>query len=389
MRYLRFGTRQSLKVLVNKIYRHPIYAAFIVSGTLLLLCSLTLVKELNLSFTDALLKMLPLLFGELGDIEWRGRLAKLAGAVGLFSGVAFISIVGAGIVSWFVNLSLKGGRIMERVTLENHIIICGWNVQGEHIIKQLLSPDIAVNRPIVILANLNERPHIDPVVDFISGDPTKEDDLRRAGIMTADTVIVLTEFNREPNKDINPDAQAVLITLAVESLRRDVYTCVQLFNSDYKKHLERAHVDEYICLDRLSGNLLVTSALNHGLSGVIGELLEFSGGSEFYKKAVPRPFCGLRFREAARIINDEGMILIAVETDIKVPQLDEDGNVILDDSGNPKLKKKEKLIINPQKNEYPDDFIFQEGDRMFLIAVDEPTDREMQKIGEKVAAMNQ
>lgn len=383
MRSWRFGVRQTLKVAVNKIYRHPIYAAFIISGTLLLLCSLTLVKELNLSFAEALLKMLPLLFGELGDIEWNSRLAKLAGAVGLFSGVAFISIVGAGIVSWFVNLSLKGGRIMERVTHKNHFIICGWNIQGVHIVKQLLSPDIATNRPIVILANLPERPHVDPIVDFVSGDPTKEEDLKRAGIMTADTVIVLTEFNGESGRDINPDAQAVLITLAVESMRRDVYTCVQLFNSEYKKHLERAHVDEYICLDRLSGNLLVSSALNHGLSAVVGELLEFTGGSEFYKKDIPQPFIGMGFRAVAKHLLEEGMILVAVETEESVPLYDEEGRQVFDDIGKPKLKKRGTFVINPPKND-GHDYIFKPNDRMFFIAVDEPTEKEMTKIGARV-----
>jgi len=205
--------------------------------------------------------------------------------------------------------------------------------------------------------------------------------------MTADTAIVLTEFGHEVQRDINPDAQAVLITLAIETLRPDVYTCVQLFNSEYKKHLERANVDEYICLDRLSGNLLVASALNHGLSWVLGELLEFSSGSEFYKKSIPKELAGMRFREVAKVLHDEKFILVAVETKIIVPWLDADGHEIFDKEGKPRMKVKEKWVINPQKNEYPKDYVLKPDDKMFIIAVEEPTDHDMKRIVENVKSL--
>mgnify|MGYP006287067169 FL=1 len=267
--------------------------------------------------------------------------------------------------------------------MKNHIIICGWNEQGKNLVDQLLSPDIAESRPIVILANLSKRPLTEDRVDFISGDPTKEKDLKAAGIMTANTAIILTDCYKK-SKDINPDAQAVLMTLAVEALRRDVYTVVQLRSSEYKKHLENAHVDEYICLDRLSGNLLVSSALNHGLSGILDELLEFTSGSEFYKKTIPPGFVDSGFREVANLLNQEQMMLIAAETMIQQSKLDENGDPIFDKDGNPKFEIREKLIINPQKNEYPQDYRFKKGDSIFLLAVNEPTNREMLKIGEKL-----
>lgn len=372
-----------LKRTLSGVYRHPVLSAVIISVALLLMCSITLVFERNISFGEALFHMLPLLFGELGDITYQTPLARLASTVGLFAGVAFIAIVGASLVTWFVNFSYRGGRIMTRVRHKHHIIICGWNIQGENIVTQLLSPDIAKSRPVVILANLSRRPDVDDRVDFIAGDPTKEEDLRRAGIMTADTVIILTEFSHDPENGVNPDAQAVLMTLAVEALRRDVYTCVQLFSSEYKKHLEHANVDEYICLDRLSGNLLVSSALNHGLSSVLSELLEFSGGSEFYKKRIPAHFEGKAFTDVAKLLLDEKFILIAAETEEDVQRYDEDGQPIFDHLGNPVMKKKERLIVNPQKEEFPDDYCFKAGDSMFIIAVEEPTDQEMDRIGRK------
>jgi len=382
-----FGFSKLVRYLINRLYKYPVRTALCICIALMISCSWIIAIESSIPFYDALFKVLLLFLGEVDNIEWKSRIAKLAGVGGLLAGVGFIAIAGGRIVTWFVNFSLRGGRIVKKVNYKNHIIICGWNIQGKNIIKQLLSPDIAESRSIVVLANLQKRPLEDDRIDFISGDPTKEEDLKRAGIMTADTAIVLTEMGQESQRDINPDAQAVLITLAIETLRPDVYTCVQLFNSEYKKHLERANVDEYICLDRLSGNLLVASALNHGLSWVLGELLEFSSGSEFYKKSIPKEFAGMRFREVAKVLHDERLILVAVETKIIVPWLDEEGNEIFDKEGKPRMKVKEKWIINPQESDYPEDYILKLDDKIFIIAVEEPTDREMNKIVEKVKFM--
>ena len=375
----RGSLRIVLKSLVNKVYRYPIWIALGFSVLIILSCSIVIAVEVNTSFYDALLKVFILFLGELGDLEWESQLAKLAAAVGLIAGVGFIAILGAKIVTFYVDLSIRGGRIMQRVNYKDHIIICGWNTQGHNIVHQLLSPDIAEKRPIVVLASLDKKPVDEDRVDFVSGDPTREDDLKRAGIMTANTAIILTEFDPYCKKGDNPDAQAVLITLAIESLNRDVYTCVQLLNSEYKKHLEHVHVDEYICLDHLSGNLMVASALNHGLSWILAELLQFTSGSEFYKKSVPDGFVGAGFREVAKALHDNGMILMAVETLVEVPRVDEDGHVITGPDGKPQIKMKEKRIINPQKKEYPEDYNLKKGDHLYVIAIDEPTDDDMKK----------
>lgn len=365
---------------LNKLYKNPVKIALVISLGLMAACAFVIAIEQNISFTDATLRVLPLFMGELGNIEGTSGLAKLADTIGLFAGVGFMAIIGGRIVSWFVSFSLKGGRIVKNVKYKNHIIICGWNFQGENMVRQLLSPDIADKHDVVILANIPKRPNVVDSVDFIYGDPTKEDDLKKAGIMTADTAIVLTGMGQGAEQDMNPDAQAVLITLAIETLRPDVYTCVQLFNSEYKKHLERANVDEYICLDRLSGNLMVASALNHGLSRILGELLEFSSGSEFYKKEIPEEFVGLPFRKAADILHQAHITLFAIETKEEIPRCDENGNEIYDKQGQPLLDVKEKWIINPQENDYPGDYVLQPQDKMFFLAVEEPTHRDMMNI---------
>jgi voltage-gated potassium channel len=333
-------------------------------------CAVVIAIEEDISLFEALLRVLAFFLGELGAIEG-SPLARLATSIGLIAGVVFVAIIGAKIVTVFVNLSLRGGRIMKKVNHEDHIIICGWNIQGKNIIKQLLSPDIKQKRPIVILANLDTRPIDEDRVDFISGDPTKKEDLENAGIMTANTAIILTEMGSGFQKDINPDAQAVLMTLAVETARPDVYTCVQLINSEYREHLEHVNVDEYISFDHLGSNLMVASALNHGLSRILNGLLTFDVGSEFYKVEIPEAFVDKEFREVAKALNDKRMTLLAVDTDES--KLDLEWKAELRDVG--MLKEGKGWLVNPQK-----DYTLQKGDGLYIIAEEEPTEAEMTKI---------
>ena len=143
---------------------------------------------------------------------------------------------------------------------------------------------------------------------------SQDENLIRAGVTRADSVIVLTDLTKGANE---ADAEALMVVLAVESLNRKVHTCVQIMNSANRMHLERAHADEIICLDQMGGSLVVASALNHGVSRVVAELLTFNIGSEFYRYDGPISdgLVGKKFVEAVQALAQQQVILPAVETD--------------------------------------------------------------------------
>jgi voltage-gated potassium channel len=178
----------------------------------------------NISFLEAILVTIPSFLGEMGSIEYNPT--GIASMIGLFVYAGFLGIMIGKSAEFLVNLSLKGGVIMKKIRYKNHIIICGWNYQGPKIIEGILLGDTHLRRPIVILADLDKPPYSSDKVDFVSGSPYKKKDLIRAGIKTADSAIILTDIKNE--KTDNPDADALLITLAIESLNQEVHTCVQL-----------------------------------------------------------------------------------------------------------------------------------------------------------------
>jgi voltage-gated potassium channel len=265
----------------------------------------------------------------------------------VIEGLVLLGFFFGGFAAHFVEISLSGGRIMNRVKFKDHIILCGWTPDTQRILAELTSGDIKTKRKIVVLADLKKNPLDREDIKFVSGDPTKDKDLKRAGIMDANTAIISLD-----RKSDTPDAKAILTALAVESLNRSVYTCVELQDPANEKHLIHANVDEIVCLGRLSQNLIVHSSLKHGLSRLFSELVTHNFGQEFYKIQVPKRFCGERFPQAMkRLMDEEGVILTAVERE----STDEEGNSTTD------------INVNPGY-----DFSLKEGDYMFVIAKEEP-----------------
>ncbi len=316
----------------------------------------------GIGFDDATAMILPAFFGELGVMESPFLAVRMSIVAGLITSFTFLAIITAKITSLLMEFFMRGGSVKKKVKFSGHIIICGWNFQGERIISHLLSPDQKRYRQIAVLANIEQRPVKDERVEFMMGDPTQDEDLVRAGVMRADSVIVLSDLNKGSNE---ADAEALMVVLAVESLNRKVHTCVQLLNSANRMHLERARADEIICLDQLGGNLVVASALNHGISHILSELLTFNVGSEFYRYDghVSDALVGKEFAEGVQILAERRMILLAVETNDS-----EDLRQQLSADILYKSREEERvMVVNPQSQ-----YKIRQGDALFVIAESEP-----------------
>lgn len=343
------------------IRRHPIQFIIIILIFLYIVSSSIIVVYEKVGFLEATLRIIPSFLGELGYFEINPT--GFASMLGLFVYAGFLCILIGKAAEILVSISLKGGVIMKKVRYKNHFIICGWNYQGYKIIECLLTESKHHEKPIVILADLEKPPFDSDKVDFISGKPWRKEDLIRAGILDADSAIILTDIRTE--KSQNPDADALMITLAIESLNKDVHTSVQLLSSENREHLENANADEIICLDQVGGNLAISSALNHGLSKIINELLTFNLGSEFYrlKRKIPIEYIGKSFTELSKELIDKKMILIAVETDKDEYLINECSHDWIHSS-----KETRAMLINPQG-----EYILRENDSLFIISEKEPT----------------
>lgn len=340
----------------------PILSILLLLAVIYFGATLIIMAYEKVGFVSANMKILPAFFGEIGIIESPFAAVQISIIVGMITSVTVIVIITAKITSVFVEFVRRGGIMAKKVNLSGHTIICGWNFQGERVVKELFSADVRQQRGVVILTDSEERPLKDERVEFIKGDPSQDEDLIRAGVMRADSIIVLTDLTKGANE---ADAEALMVVLAVESLNRDVHTCVQIVNSANRVHLERAHADEIICLDQVGGSLAVASALNHGVSRIVSELLTFDVGSEFYRYDghISDKLVGKGFTEAVQVLAQQHVILLAVETDYSEELLQQlSADVVYS------LPEEDRvMMVNPQSR-----YEIRQGDALFVIAESEP-----------------
>lgn len=354
--------RRFVRTIQRKVINHPILSILV----LLLIAyisttSVVMIYE-EVGFSRATSLALPAFLGELGIVESRSTIVEIAVMGSLIISVAFLAVLTAYITSVFVEFCARGGSIVKKVNFSDHIIICGWNFQGPRVLKELLSTEGSQHHDIVILANCEKRPTLEEQVEFIKGDPSQDEDLLRAGVKKARSVIVLSDLSKGANE---ADAEALMIVLAVESLNRKAHTCAQILNASNRIHLERAHADEIICLDQMGGNLVVASAINHGISQVICELLTFNSGSEFYRydKNLSEDIVGNEFSQVVQLLAEKRIILIGFETNDREELRQSLNTDVLHNFG----EDGRVVIVNPQGQ-----YKFRQGDALFLIAEEKP-----------------
>lgn len=346
----------------RKIMLRPILSILLLLLAIYLISALVIMIFEGISFGSANLEILPAFFGEVGIIESPYIAVQISVVIGMIASVTVIVIITAKITSVFVEFVRRGGIMAKKVNLSGHTIICGWNFQGERVINELLSADVRQQRGVVVLNDSEKRPFKEERAEFIKGDPSQDNDLKRAGIMKADSVIVLTDLTKGANE---ADAEALMVVLAVESLNPKVHTCVQIVNSTNRMHLERAHADEIICLDQVGGSLAVASALNHGVSRIVSELLSFNLGSEFYRydRPISDKLVGKEFSQAVQALAQKHIILLAIETDYSEELLKQMSDDVVYN-----LPEEDRImVVNPQS-----DYTIRQGDALFVIAESEP-----------------
>ncbi|MEZ4526392.1 MAG: ion channel [Desulfobacterales bacterium] len=277
-------------------------------------------------------------YGDIYPVTAGGRL--VAAAV-MILGIGFLGVLTAGIASIFIENRLMENRGMKAVHVSDHFVICGWNFRGLRIVEELRADSKCRGLPIVIIANLAEKPIDDPDLFFIRGEVNTEN-LKKANIEKARVAILLSDDQLDA---YSRDAKTILAALTIESMNTGVYTCVELMDEKNVEYCKRAKADEIIVSGELSTNMLVQAALDHGITRMISELVSKRCGEDIYKVEIPADLKEKTFFEAmCRLKENKGILCMGVE----------------DSSGR-------KFIANPDK-----DYVLKSGDQLIVIASQRP-----------------
>jgi len=238
-------------------------------------------------------------YGDKVPLTAGGRLVAIL--VMLF-GIGLLGMVTGRIASWLVEWKIKeGSGLADQKKIKKHLVVCGWKNEMVSVLEDILSfnPDFSDEDIVVVSAvepekmeNLRSHPSLQNV-RFVRGDYVEENVLLRANVKQADKVLVLADTSSQAS-DQEVDARTVMTVLTVKTISKDIYTCVELIDSKFKRYLENVHCDEIILSREYNRILLANATAASGISHIVQDMLNVEGG-RLVTKSVPSRFVGDSF----------------------------------------------------------------------------------------------
>ncbi|MGD8362674.1 MAG: TAXI family TRAP transporter solute-binding subunit [Gemmatimonadota bacterium] len=307
-------------------------------------------------------------------------LSSLLGWIGIGGVILLVGLV----TSDQLAKRMKMQMAVDPKELDGHVILCGWNSRASEIIGKLTDPHLGERRQtVVVVADLGS----DPVEEhglprdfalFLRGTPTDLDHMRRAGLDTADTIIVLAD---ETVSD--PDAQTVLTVLQAEKHAyrlvkegtrvHELRSVAELLDPDKKSALQSVHTDLILCPQEFSEKMLLQALLNPGVTEFIGDILSIGDGNQLVEVPVhgaeDPPLVGKNFDEAMVACRESSVLLLAINRG-GAPGAGTDSDET--DWGSDRLAEFEdlptgRLLTNPQ-DAAERSYRIQPGDSLLLLA---------------------
>lgn len=228
-----------------------------------------------------------------GDISPSTAGGRILAIIIMFFGIGLLGILSASLATMLISMRIRENRGMVISKAESHIIICEWNHRAKAVLKELRSDSQTMDLPIVLIADVDQKPVSDSNLIFVRG-VVNEETLKMANLEKASTIIILGDDEVE---ETARDAKVILTTLTVETLNPQVYSVVELVDKANELHCQRANANEIIIGSELNSHLLASAACDHGISRIISELLSSRYGNELYSMPVPEKMAGLKFVE--------------------------------------------------------------------------------------------
>ena len=180
------------------------------------------------------------------------------------------------------------GREMIRVSrwrknMGQHVVVVGYGTKGRSAVETLINNGqdrdsiVVVDKGSVALQDA----HADGLA-VVTGDATRREVLRRAGVARADQVIITTDR----------DDSTVLAVLNARQLNTRAYVVAAVRESDNVHLVRQSGADSVVTSSDAVGRLLGPSAVSPALGSVIDDLLSYGEGLEVAERDLLVPEVG-------------------------------------------------------------------------------------------------
>jgi voltage-gated potassium channel len=322
-----------------------------------------------------------------GDIVPTSAMAKVAGLIIILSGPALLSLITASVASALVDRKIKEGKGLETITDKDHIIICGWNENGEKVIEGILEQSKDKN-VVIVLVNELDRDDVQTIqykykdnnLRFARGNFVKEDVLARANIHRARAAVVMADISGGHSIE-RADQRTIFGTMAIKSMASKVRTCAELINADNREHLVRANVDEVYVRGGSAGSMLAKAAVSPGVIDAILMLIRDQDENKLWRIPVPSKFIQKPLEDMRNQLTEKHQaIVLAVlgqEKGITLDDILSEDSTSIDEFIRRKFEESGKDFFGGKKNvsvhiNPPDDFELSATDWLLVISKERP-----------------
>ena len=164
-----------------------------------------------------------------------------------------------------------------RRSMDDHVVVIGYGTKGRSAVDTLINNGVDKERIVIVDPSsvaLGEA-HEDGLA-VVTGDATRREVLRRAGVATARQVIITTDR----------DDSTVLATLNVRQLNPDTYVVAAVRESDNVQLVRQSGADSVVTSSDAVGRLLGLSSLSPTLGRVMEDLLNYGKGLEVAERDI-------------------------------------------------------------------------------------------------------
>ena len=270
-----------------------------------------------------------------GDISPTTAGGRVVAIIIMFFGIGLLGMLSGNLATIMISKRIRENKGMGTTNLEGHTILCEWNHRSRAVLKEMRADPQTGDTPIVLIADIKEKP-VDDLNLFFNGGAVNEETLQKANLEKAATIIILGDDSLEPTAR---DAKVVLTTLTIETLSPQVYSVVELVDQSNEQHCRRANADEIIIGSELSSHLLASAARDHGMSTVVSELLSSRYGNDLFLLPLPEKLVGKTFLDGlVTMKKEEQATLLGIQKGMK-------GKLITNPEAEYLLSREDYLII--------------------------------------------
>lgn len=252
-----------------------------------------------------------------GDITPITPLGRVLGAgmmiAGMFTLASFAGLVGSTLLTSILNFRMEQFRMTNTV---GHLVVLGYT-EGSRLLLPTLLEAVPRSLQIVLMAPDDRPEDLPRVMEWITGDPTRQLHLDRVRLAHADSVLVVGRRDLSPEQS---DAQTLLTLFTIRAhldqakvpRRRPLHVVAEILDAENVKHARTAGADEVIESTQIGFSLLSHAVVAPGAAPVVSHVVR-AGAYNLYEDPLPRDLPdGATFATACAYVRDTGAMLIGI-----------------------------------------------------------------------------